>query len=165
MGDTDWIQTATERYERPLLVYVRNLLADAHKARDIVQEAFLELCRAERAEVEPKLAPWLFTVCRRRVIDLQRKEKRMTALTADPPGRAANPVHALEIADSARAVLDRLAGLPANQQEAVRLRFLQGFSYREIAEVMGLTVTHVGVLLHTALKSLRQSFPELEGSV
>lgn len=89
----------------------------------------------------------------------------MTALTADPPGRAANPIHALEIADSARAVLDRLAGLPANQQEAVRLRFLQGFSYREIADVMGLTVTHVGVLLHTALKSLRQSFPEMEGSV
>ena len=138
------------------------LLADADKCRDVVQEAFLELCRCERAEVEPKLAAWLFTVCRRRVIDIQRKEKRMTALTADPPGRA--PVDRLELDDSARAVLDRLAALPANQQDAVRLRFLQGFSYREIAGVMGLTVSHVGVLLHTALKSLRESFPELEAS-
>lgn len=89
----------------------------------------------------------------------------MTALSTDPPARAANPTERVEVRDLARAVLDRLAGLPAKEQEAVRLRFLQGFSYREIAGVMGITVSHVGVLLHTALKSLRQSFPEPEGSL
>ena len=165
LGQADWIRAAAERFERPLLVYARNLLGDAHKSRDIVQEAFLELCRCDRAAVEPKLGPWLFTVCRRRVIDLTRKEKRMTALGTDPPARLADPVRPLEVRDSARVVLDRLAALPANQQEVVRLRFLQGFSYREIAGVTGLTVSHVGVLLHTALKTLRQALPELEGSV
>ena len=49
---------------------------------------------------------------------------------------------------------------PPSQQEAVRLKFLQQFSYREIAEVMGLSESHVGVLIHTAMKKLRQAFAE-----
>jgi len=53
-----------------------------------------------------------------------------------------------------------VAGLPAPQQEAVRLRFQSQFSYREIAGVMGLSESHVGVLLHTAIKTLRQSFAD-----
>ncbi len=161
MRDHDWIRDAAGRYERPLLAYVRGLLGDPHRCRDVVQEAFLELCRADRAEVEPKLAPWLFTVCRRRAIDILRKDRRMTTLTlspgADPPTRECGPAEALEARDATQAVFARLARLPASQQEAVRLRFLQQFSYRDIAGVMGLTESHVGVLLHLALKTLRES--------
>ena len=158
MDDRAWIAAAVGRFERPLLAYVRGLLNDRHRGRDVVQEAFLELCRASRSEVEPKLAAWLFTVCRRRVLDILRKEQRMTSLTIEPPGARPGPAERTETADAAAAVLARLADLPPTQQEAVRLRFLQSFSYREIAGVMGLTESHVGVLLHTAIKTLRQSF-------
>jgi RNA polymerase sigma-70 factor (ECF subfamily) len=41
------------------------------------------------------------------------------------------------------------------QQEAVRLKFQHGLSYKEIASVLDLTVTNVGFILHTALKTLR----------
>ncbi|MEM9420291.1 MAG: sigma-70 family RNA polymerase sigma factor, partial [Planctomycetota bacterium] len=54
------------------------------------------------------------------------------------------------------AVLRRLAALPDPQQEVVRLKFQADLSYKQIAEVTGLTVSHVGVLLHQALKTLRQ---------
>jgi RNA polymerase sigma factor (sigma-70 family) len=160
MDDRDWITAAARRFERPLFAYVRAFLGDPHRSQDIVQEAFLELCRQPRAEVEPKLGPWLFAVCRRRAIDIHRKEHRMTALSADPPAAANGPADALELKDAAAAVLARLAGLPAPQQEAVRLRFQSQFSYREIAGVMGLSESHVGVLLHTAIKTLRQSFAD-----
>lgn len=156
--DREWIVAAARRFERPLLAYVRRLLGDPHRGRDVVQDAFLQLCRQPRAAVEPRLAAWLFTVCRRRAVDILRKENRMTTLSADPPAAAAGPADALERKDTAAAVLARLSGLPANQQEAVRLKFLQQFSYREIAEVMGLSESHVGVLLHTALTTLRRSF-------
>jgi RNA polymerase sigma-70 factor (ECF subfamily) len=53
-----------------------------------------------------------------------------------------------------------LNGFPPNQQEAVRLKFMQQFSYREIAEVMNVSESHVGVLIHTAIKKLRQAFAE-----
>ena len=156
----DWVTAIARRYERPLVAYVGRLLGDPDRARDVVQEAFLALCRQSESEVGPRVAPWLFAVCRRKAIDITRKETRMTALTAtaDPPAAGPDPATAAETHDTAAAVLARLGRLPANQQEVVRLKFLHQFSYREIADVTGLTESHVGVLLHTALKSLRTSF-------
>ena len=86
----------------------------------------------------------------------------MSALseTVDPPAKHNGPAETVEAGDLSRAVLDRLSKFPPSQQEAVRLKFLQQFSYREIAEVMGLSESHVGVLVHTAIKKLRQAFAE-----
>ena len=86
----------------------------------------------------------------------------MTALsdTLDPPATRNGPAEMVEASDLSRAVLDRLAGFPPTQQEAVRLKFLQQFSYREIADVMNVSESHVGVLIHTAIKKLRQAFAE-----
>ena len=159
-SDREWIVAAARRYERPLLAYVRRLLGDPDRGRDVVQDAFLQLCKQDRAAVEPHLGAWLFAVCRRRAVDVLRKENRMTTLSAEPPSKASGPGDALEHKDAAEAVLARLAGLPANQQEAVRLKFQQQFSYREIGEVMGLSESHVGVLIHLAMKALRRSFAE-----
>ncbi len=162
--DHEWVVAAAQRFERPLLAYVRRLLGDAGasaRGPDVVQEAFLRLCRQARTDIEPRLAPWLFAVCRRQVVDILRKENRMTALTeADPPTTWVEPSEAAETNDLSRAVLARLAGFPPNQQEAVRLKFLQQFSYREIAEVMNLSESHVGVLIHAAMTKLRQAFAE-----
>jgi RNA polymerase sigma factor (sigma-70 family) len=160
--DHDWVVAAARRLERPLVAYVRRLLNDDHRGRDIVQEAFLRLCRQPRAEVEPRVAPWLYAVCRRLAVDVLRKENRMSALsdTAEPPAPRRDPADAVETSDLSRAVLDRLSRFPPSQQEAVRLKFLQQFSYREIAEVMGLSESHVGVLIHLAIKKLRQAFAE-----
>ena len=160
--DHDWVVAAARRLERPLVAYVRRLLSDDHRGRDIVQEAFLRLCRQPRAEVEPRVAPWLFAVCRRLAVDVLRKENRMSALsdTVEPPTPQHGPAEAVETKDLSRAVLERLSRFPPSQQEAVRLKFLQQFSYREIAEVMGLSESHVGVLIHQAMKKLRQAFAE-----
>lgn len=48
-----------------------------------------------------------------------------------------------------------IARLPVLEKEAVLLRLGQGLSYKQIAEVMELSVSHVGVLLHQALGRLR----------
>jgi RNA polymerase sigma factor (sigma-70 family) len=160
--ELDWLSTAARQFERPLICYVRGFVHDHARAADIVQDAFVKLLSQNRADVEPRLAAWLYAVCRRRAIDVLRKEQRMTALSdaAEPPVHWAGPAESTEKLDTAKAVLQRLGTLPASQQEAVRLRFLQQFSYREIAGVMGLTETHVGVLIHTAIKTLRGTFAD-----
>jgi RNA polymerase sigma-70 factor (ECF subfamily) len=154
-AERDWVRAAVARHEGPLLAYVARLTGDAERSRDIVQDAFAQLCRQNAAELNGRLAPWLYSVCRHRAIDLARKEQRMTALTLELPARERSPAEAAETRDSADALLERLAELPPLQQEAVRLKFQQQFSYREIAEVMSLSISHVGVLLHEALKTLR----------
>jgi RNA polymerase sigma-70 factor (ECF subfamily) len=137
-----------------------------HRARDVVQDTFLRLCEAERAKVDGHLAQWLYTVCRNRALDVGRKEQRMTALNeSQSPTVAARPEPAADLsADGAGPVLALLAALPPRQQEAVRLKFQGGLSYREISEVMDTTVSNVGVLIHTALKSIRERLGEASPS-
>jgi len=62
----------------------------------------------------------------------------------------------VERQESQSQLLRLLADLPANQQEVVRLKFQDGLSYRDIAEITGLTSSNVGYLLHVALKRLRE---------
>lgn len=133
----------------------------------MVQEVFLRLCRANRGEVEPHLAQWLFTVCRRLVIDGRRKDGRMTQLSlqsAEPWSGDVGPVAAAEQADSLGRAVDLMSTLPPNQQEVLRLKFQHGLSYREIAGVTGLTETNVGFLIHTGLKTLRHRMAPAERS-
>src|SRR5687767_2937037 len=76
------IGDALSRYEGPLLRYARSLLGDLERARDVVQDTFLRLCREDPARVDGHLAQWLFTVCRNRALDVQRKDGRLRPLDA-----------------------------------------------------------------------------------
>ena len=72
-------------------------------------------------------------------------------------GREPAPAAIAETRDTAGRLLRLLDSLPGNQQEVLRLKFQNGLSYREISRVTDLSVTNVGFLIHTALKSLRQA--------
>jgi RNA polymerase sigma-70 factor (ECF subfamily) len=128
----------------------------------VVQETFLRLVKTPRAQVETHVAPWLYTVCRNRAADINRRNGRQPA-----PTRAEAPdVEALaEHSESVRQALAAIASLPPRQQELLRLRFQGGLSYKEIAEVTGLSATNVGYLLHTALQQVREDLqPVAPGS-
>ena len=154
-----WLRAALERYERPLLCYVARMVRDDEAARDIVQDAFAWLCREDHAALDGRVAEWLYTVCRRRAIDVHRKEKRMTPLTAEIAAAAEGfeplPTVRVEQNESGAALLRLVESLPDRQQEALRLKFQGGLAYKQIAAVMETSVRNVGVLIHTAIKQLR----------
>src|SRR6185436_11695746 len=85
----EWIAKVLAQYEAPLLRFATRLLRDGDRARDTVQETFLQLCKQDRATVEGHLAAWLFRVCRNRALDLRRKDTRMETL--EPETDAADP--------------------------------------------------------------------------
>ena len=66
------------------------------------------------------------------------------------------PLTVLEKKEELSRVLGILETLPPNQQEVIRLKFQNGLSYREISDVTHLSVSNVGFLLHTGLKTVRQ---------
>ncbi len=148
-----------ERYERPLVRYAARITHDVERARDVVQDTFVRLLSTERAPQDNHVAQWLFAVCRNRALDVIRKEKRMSTMSdsfadAQSSGEAAPPAAAEKRETYDRAV-DALADLPDVQQEVVRLKFQNGFTYRQIAEITGRSASNVGFLLHTALKTIR----------
>ena len=77
------LQDAVARYHRPLVAYAMSRTGNLERARDAAQDTLLKLCQQSsdklEQDIQPRLAPWLFTVCRNQVIDLHRKEQRMTA--------------------------------------------------------------------------------------
>lgn len=159
-----WIRDALAKHQNSLIRYAYGITGDLERARDVVQDTFLRLCRQPREKVEDHLAQWLFRVCRNRALDVLEQENRMTSLNIVPSGiwesPAPSPGHRLEQKDQLQQVSRILEGLSENQQEVIRLRFESGLSYREISEITGLTVSNVGFLLHTALKKIRERMPE-----
>ena len=179
VADAAWIADAIDQFEAPLTQYAARLLSgDVDRARDVVQDTFLKLWTADRAAVNGHLGQWLYRVCRNRALDVRRKESRMTALKDEQlelAGRADTAAggqvlrgrHDEADNDSAAmratpnelpgpAVMALLGTLNDTQQEALRLKFQGGLSYKEIAAVMDITSNHVGVLIHHAIKALRE---------
>jgi RNA polymerase sigma-70 factor (ECF subfamily) len=166
LEDSAWIHAALQKYEGSLVQYARRLTGDLERARDVVQDTFLKLCAAERAKVEPHLAEWLFTVCRNGALDVLKKERRRAPLEDGAASErdsmlaertvVPDPAAAVEAREEGARAMQALARLPFPQQEALRLKFQSGMSYREIAEITGQPIGTVGWLIHFGLKALRE---------
>jgi RNA polymerase sigma-70 factor (ECF subfamily) len=155
----DWIVAVLERYEKPLLRYAAWLLDDAERARDVVQETFLRLCKEKQESVGDHVPQWLFTVCRNLAFDLRSANARTERLddTQDlDPSDVARALEAVEQQALLAQILAVVEALPKNQREVVYLRFKAGFSYKEISIVTGLSVGNVGFLIHSAMLNIRR---------
>lgn len=151
-----------KRFERPLLQYATRILGDSDRARDVVQETFVKLQQENRTQLDHAPAKWLFTVCRNGALNICRKEKRVTYLDHDlletRESEQAGPVENLEAKEASGFLLRILNTLPPRQQEVLQLKFQNDLSYQEISEITEMSVSNVGVLIHNALKTLRQRY-------
>jgi RNA polymerase sigma-70 factor (ECF subfamily) len=150
------------RFERPLLQYATRILGDSDRARDVVQETFVKLQNEKRQQLDDAPAKWLFTVCRNGALNICRKEKRMTYLDQElletRESEQPAPYEKLEAKEASGFLLKILSTLPPRQQEVLQLKFQNDLSYQEISEITQLSVSNVGVMIHNALKTLRQRY-------
>jgi RNA polymerase sigma factor (sigma-70 family) len=155
-----WVTAALHQYEGRLVQYAQRITGDFDRARDVVQETFLKLCQEPEESLNGHLAQWLYTVCRHQAIDQRRKESRMTTLAEpavlDADVRQPEPWQQVEAEENVAQILAELERLPANQQECIRLKLQHGLSYREISNVTEHSVSNVGFLIHTGLKTIRE---------
>jgi RNA polymerase sigma-70 factor (ECF subfamily) len=142
-----------------LLRYLRLSAGDA--AEDIASEVWLEVARRiprfRGSELE--FRSWLFTVARRRLIDLQRYETRHPERpTADierldrpaPDDTAAKVLEGI----STEAALAFIATLPREQAEIIILRVVAGLDVAQVARIVGKSPGAVRVATHRGLRSL-----------
>ena len=150
-----WIEAALRQHESNLIRYTTWIVGDLDRAREIVQETFLRLCKEEPSRVADHLAQWLFTVCRNLAFDVRKKENRMTPLHDVDAAAHSNVSAMIEQKETLSQVLRAVETLPKNQREVIYLKFQCDLSYKEISDITHLTVSNVGFLIHTAIKSLR----------
>ena len=159
----DWIRDLLKKHEDPLIRYAVRLTGDVETARDVVQDTFVKLIHADASSIEDHATEWLYTVCRNRCLDVNRKERRMKNMPeqAEQFLEHDNPQPSRDVdvttQESHQQVFDALDSLPEKQQEVIRLKYQGGLSYREISRVTELTVSNVGFLIHTGMKTLRET--------
>ena len=157
-------------YQSPLLRYVGQMLGRVDEgAEDIVQEAFIRLHRQVTKHGPGSikhLTTWLFRVAHNLTIDVLRRRvklKRVVKGAADPAvlaeEQAADELDALGevLRQEARQVaLRELAQLEDQQRQVILLKVIQGMTLREVAEVVGTSVSLVNYRLNQGLTELAE---------
>lgn len=158
-----FIERAVVEHEAALIGYAKTFVHDLDRARDIVQDTFIRLCKQDPDKLGEHLRSWLFTVCRNRCLDVLRKDRRIEPIPAARWEKFSSnqlpPDQQAEDDDHLAKVMRFLNRLPKNQKEVILLKFQQGMSYAEIHNLTGLAQGNIGFLIHTGLKRLREWMP------
>ena len=168
--DTDSLGAFFGRYEGSLLRFAGKLLGDHDRAQDVVQETFLQVARfpAKLHGVE-SCHNWLLRVARNIGITHLRRDaraKQHAGRVAEKASGEANDVAAARAAALERDELKKrvrmeMEKLSPRHRELLLLKVEENKSYKEIAEITGLTATNVGYLLHMAMKELTRRLEPL----
>ena len=138
-GDHRALEALFNRYAAVLLrVLQRQVVSE--QAEDLVQQTFLQVHRA-RHDFDPsqRFRPWLFTIALNLRREHHRKRGRRPETLVDHLPESADPVWLDAHADAVSDLDWALAALPFEQREVIELHWLEGLSFREIAEAMSLS--------------------------
>jgi RNA polymerase sigma factor (sigma-70 family) len=154
-GSEPAFETIVERYRGPLRRYCRRFVPSS-RVDDVLQQAFFDAYRAIHQKGRTmKLRPWLFRVTHNVAIDTVRQESRGWNELSERPQGIGRADPAVDNRESLRDLLSTLQGLPEQQRAALVLREMEGRSYEEISEELGVSESAVGQLLARARHGLQ----------
>ena len=175
-GETGAFAELVASHQERLLRLCERLLGDVEEARDAAQEVFLKAFRkAGDFRPQGQVYTWLYRIAvnhclnklrRRRLVRFLRwddaadpgnpghPENTAEAPPFDPPDRAPDPAAALEARRRWSATRRAIARLPAGQRAVLVLARFEGLSYRQIAEVLGITEGAVESRLFRAMRRI-----------
>lgn len=158
--DERWYLEVLESNEKTLLRYVRKMTSNNQEAQEIVQNTFLKLWSQDVEKVKNYVRKWLYTVARNEVFDFHRRKVKMGDL--DDQSILLSIDSKQEELYELGEIFRLVATLPKKQQELISLKFQSGFSYNEISEITGYSVSNVGFLIHQAITALRDKMEATE---
>lgn len=174
-GDTDAFAPLVESHQERLFRLCERLLGDAEEARDAAQDVFLKAYR-KAADVRPQgqVYTWLYRIAVNHCLNKLRRRKLVRFLrwdapvegdspAFDPPDRSADPAATLEARRRWQATREAIGRLPENQRAVLVLVRFEGLSYKQVAEVLGITEGAVESRLVRAMRRL-EAAQEAESS-
>ncbi|ANS74131.1 RNA polymerase subunit sigma-24 [Paenibacillus yonginensis] len=156
---SDSLDKIYREYQMDVYRYLLGLCKDHFTAEDLMQETF---CRAfihlDQTQNE-KVKPWLIRVAYHAFIDKTRKDSRMKTYDSDYFRSLPDldtPEAQLMQSENKEQLYARLGRLSEQQQEAIHLYDIQGYSYREASEMMGMKLSRYKIVLYRARQRLKQ---------
>jgi RNA polymerase sigma-70 factor (ECF subfamily) len=158
-GDREAFGELVTRYAGPARRVARAILANPDEADDAAQDGFLSALRhLGRFDPERPFGPWLLRIVANAASDRRRRRKVRTAMPISPDLPARQPGPDVE-ADKERlreGLRDALATLPERQRMALVLFDVEGYSHREIGEILNIPDGTVRSDVFHARRALRE---------
>lgn len=169
-GDTAAYRGLVEKYQNRVYSLVYGVVRNREDARDLTQDAFVKAFNNLKTfRTEASFYTWLYRIAMNVGIDFVRKKKRRKTSAGfdediasrdqeggiDEVHHADSPSKNLERKQLYGRIMDALETLPEDQKQVILLRELEGLSYKEIGEVMGIPEGTVMSRLFYARKKMQ----------
>jgi RNA polymerase sigma-70 factor (ECF subfamily) len=144
---------AVDLYSDGVYRFILKNIKDSEKAKDIVQDTFEKLWVNAGNVNFLKVKSYIFTAAYHTMIDLIRKEKRMTDFENVREDKYS---HSKQYSDLSEILNEALSKLNETQRSLIMLRDYEGYSYQEIGEITGLSEAQVKVYIFRARVFLKE---------
>ena len=145
---------AVREYTKNVFRFLMKSLKDEHAAKDLLQDCFLKFWENRHKVDKLKIKSWLFSVAHNTMINYLKKEGRTTNLNGYENSQPVYQKHRFDL----KIIIDaELKKLPAIQKSIILLRDLEGYEYKEIAEILEINESQVKVYLFRARVKIKNS--------
>lgn len=163
------------RYQDSLFRLSYYWTGNREDAQDLCQDCFIHLYSVlHRYDSQYRFGVWMYKVCTNHCINWLKKTRRrppamslssLMGQELDIPDDQPHPEQTLMAAEDRRAVLDAVNALPTLYRMPIILKYLEDFSYKEIAMMLDISVKNVEIRLHRAKGMLQKSLGHSVGRV
>lgn len=150
---------SVEEYADPVYRFIRGNIKDEERANDIVQDSYEKLWRHVVEIDYGVVKSWLFSTAYHTMIDIIRKEKKMTALEES---YETNLIYESQYSDLNEILHSAIGRLPEQMKTSVLLRDYEGYSYKEIGEITGQTEAQVKINIYRGRLALKNFIGKIE---
>jgi RNA polymerase sigma factor (sigma-70 family) len=175
-GDDHAFERLYHRYHRRISAYIFGMVHDHGRAEDLTQEVFVSALRRMRQTDRPiAFKPWIYEIAKNACIDQFRRTSRTEEVSIDAEdgaglapadhgklqARGPSPDDAVESKQQLADLQGAFGGLSDAHHQILVMRELEGLSYREIGERLGMSRPSVESTLFRARRRLTEEYEEL----
>ncbi len=166
-GNTEAYSGLIEKYQEMVFKYVYYQFNDYDEALDITQDIFITVLTALSSfRMESKFSTWLYSIMVNHCKNYRKKKRRYKTVPLKVTrgedeyeiqiqDERENPEEKVVKEDSLRIVKEEISKLPEDFREILTLRDIEGMSYNEIAEILGINLSNVKVRIHRGREYLK----------
>jgi RNA polymerase sigma factor (sigma-70 family) len=150
---------AVDEFSDSVYRFIRGSLKDESRANDIVQDTYEKLWR-HVGEIDYAVTKsWLFSTAYHNMIDIIRKEKKLTCIETYDEKEL---IHYSQYSDLNEILHEALERLPEQQKTTLLLRDYEGYSYKEIGDITGLSEAQVKINIYRGRLNLKSYIGKIE---
>ncbi|MBU1045912.1 sigma-70 family RNA polymerase sigma factor [Patescibacteria group bacterium] len=169
-GRTDFFGVLIERYEEKIRRYARKFLSNKEDTDDIIQTVFIKAyVNIQSFDIKRKFSSWLYRIAHNELVNHLRKRRFFSSFNFD-----VFLPHSIRLRDNEtdrevnyqemRTIIEKcLNRLEMKYREVIIFYYLEELSYQEIADILQLPISTIGVRLSRGREKLKTIYNKIYG--